>query len=607
MLKGSGIMREEDRKKCKNNKDVKESIYVSSSKIGLVFKLVIIALVFSSFLVVSVCFINKYNIDNILSINNYISYGDEEKEYYARLKDVYNEYNGEDKDFSELVITSTFTILQQNVQNFSFADMTKNRMREVADLMLDEVEHEDGSITYTAKGEEAAKESLAEYFKQFDSNLSDITCNRMANDVFDYIDSYLEFIGEEEDETSSSSCDGNSYWWPIGSAEVTTENGVTFASGDPVPSTITATFGGDDTVHNGNHGAIDISNGNGVGGTNIIAAKDGVVIYPTSEELTQFADNGYVGNPEGGGFGNYVVIQHSDGNYTYYAHMSQNSITVRAGDNVRQGQVIGKMGHSGSSTGTHLHFEVRVGGDAHVNRVDPLEYVSIDNPRPGCVDFSLTSTSLSKQEFISKMEAYCTNSGNGDFCTNFSSHAGEVYDVSLDSGVNPELVVVTAGTEQAWSKCGGLYNFWGIGIPNGAGCSAGPQLTSLAAGIREYASTLTEYQPGGSFASSIEQRNQEREEAGCDDAGHGPPGSLAGMQSVYSWIGNYRFSPGDWGMGGCVYLDIIYGSGYCSTQSVCTNYSNCPASSATTACEQNDYTAWQLQEKLELRNAIFGL
>ncbi len=599
-------MIEEDRRKCKkNNKDGKESIDVSSSKTVLIFKLVVIALVFSSFLVLSVSFVNKYKIDNILSINNIIAYSDEEEEYYDRLKEVYNEYNEEDKEFSELVITSTFTIIQMNVQDFSFADMTKGRMREVADLMLDEVEHEDGSITYTAKGEEAAKESLAEYFKQFDSDLEEITRKRMANDVFDYIDSYLEFIGEKEDEGSSSSCDGNSYWWPIGSAETTTENGVTFASGDPVPSTITATFAGDDSVHNGNHGAIDISNGNGDGGTNIIAAKDGVVIYPTDDSQTGYAD---VGNPEdGGGYGNHVIIQHSDGNYTYYAHMSQNSITVRSGDNVKQGQVIGKMGNSGDSRGTHLHFEVRVGGDSNANRVDPLEYVSIDNPRPGCVDFSLTSTSLSKQEFISKMEAYCTNSGNSDFCTNFSSHAAEVYDVSLDSGVNPELVVVTAGTEQGWRKCGGLYNFWGIGIPNGAGCSAGPQLTSLAAGIREYASTLAEYQPGGSHASSIEQRNQEREEAGCDDAGHGPPGSLAGMQSVYSWIGDYRFSPGSWGMGGCVYLDIIYGSGYCSTQSVCTNYSSCPSSSATTVCEQNDYTAWQLQEKLELRNAIFGL
>lgn len=600
-------MLEEDKKKNskKNNKDGKESSDLSSSKTVLIFKLVVIALVFSSFLVLSVSFVNKYKIDNILSINNIIAYSDEEEEYYDRLKEVYNEYNEEDKEFSELVITSTFTIIQMNVQDFSFADMTKGRMREVADLMLDEVEHEDGTITYTAKGKEAAKESLAEYFKQFDSDLEEITRKRMANDVFDYIDSYLEFIGEAEDEGSSSSCDGNSYWWPIGSAETTTENGVTFASGDPVPSTITATFAGNDEVHNGDHGAIDITNDLGDGGTNIIAAKDGVVIYPTDDSQTGYAD---VGNPEdGGGYGNHVIIQHSDGNYTYYAHMSQNSITVRSGDNVKQGQVIGKMGNSGDSRGTHLHFEVRAGGNAHANRVDPLDYVSIDNPRPGCVDFSLTSTSLSKQEFISKMEAYCTNSGNSDFCTNFSSHAAEVYDVSLDSGVNPELVVVTAGTEQGWRKCGNLYNFWGIGIPNGAGCSAGPQLTSLAAGIREYASTLAEYQPGGSHASSIEQRNQEREEAGCDDAGHGPPGSLAGMQSVYSWIGDYRFSPGSWGMGGCVYLDIIYGSGYCSTQSVCTNYSSCPSSSATTVCEQNDYTAWQLQEKLELRNAIFGL
>lgn len=596
-------MIEEDRKKCKknkNNKDGKESIDVSSSKTVLIFKLVVIAFVFSSFLVLSVSFVNKNKIDNILFVDNSVAYSDAAEEYYDRLDNVYNEYNSSNKEFSKLIITSTFSILCFHIEGFSYQDMTEDRMREVADLMLDEAENEDGSITYTKKGKEAAKESLVNYFKEIDSTLLDVTCERMAEDVFEYVEAYLEFIGEEEEEESSSSCDGNSYWWPIGSAETTTENGVTFASGDPVPSTITATFAGDDSVHNGSHGAIDISNGNGVGGTNIIAAKDGIVIYPTSAELTQFADNGYVGNPEGGGFGNYVVIQHSDGNYTYYAHMAQNSITVMAGDNVRQGQVIGKMGHSGSSTGTHLHFEVRAGGNSHSNRVDPLEYVSIDNPRPGCVDFSLTSTSLSKQEFISKMEAYCTNSGNSDFCTNFSNHAGEVYDVSIDSGVNPELVVVTAGTEQGWRKCGGLYNFWGIGIPNGAGCSAGPQLTSLAAGIREYASTLAAYQPGGSSASMIEQRNQQREEAGCDDAGHGPPGSLAGMQSVYSWVGDYRYNPGSSSLGGCYYLNIIYGANYCNTV---PSGNNVP----TTVCEQNDYTAWQLQEKLELRNAIFGL
>lgn len=596
-----------DRNNSKRSKKCSMSRFLSSFRLFSFSygKLVVIGLVFSLFLIGTTYLYKDIRIKDDSTV---VAFSVGSDSYYERLDKVYNEYNGEEKEFSKLVITSTFTIMQNHIPDFSYDDMDEGMMRRVADLMLDEAEHEDGTITYTAKGEEEVKESLAEYFKDVDSSLSDVTCKRMAEDVYEYVEDYLEFIGQGEDEdNSSTSCDGNSYWWPIGSAETTTENGVTFASGEPVASEITAFFAGNDSVHQGDHGAIDISNGNGVGGTNIIAAKDGVVIYPTEDSQTQYADNGYIGNNDGGGYGNYVVIEHSDGNYTYYAHMAEGSITVMAGDTVRQGQVIGKMGHSGNSTGVHLHFEVRSGGNTSTNRVDPLDYVSIDNPRPTCVDFSLTSTSLSKQEFISKMEAYCASSGIRSFCTNFADHAEEVYDVSIDAGVNPELVVVTAGTEQLWEKCGGLYNFWGIGIPNGAGCSAGPQLTSLAAGIREYAATLAEYQEGGSLASAIESRNKEREEAGCDAAGHGPPGTLAGMQSVYSWIGDYRYNPGDSGLGGCYYLNIMYGENYCSTVSSCTSYSSCPSSSATTVCEQNDYTAYQLQKQLEFRNAIFGL
>ena len=561
-------------------------------------KLVTIGLIFSVFLVGFTCF---FRIDKTIDSIDYVSYSDAAEKYYDRLDDVYNEYREEEQDVSKLIITSAFSVMCSHIEGFTYDDMSKGRMREVANILLDNADQEGEAITFSDEAEEKAKDKLADYFKGIDSDLSDVTCQSMANDVFDYVEDYLDFTqGQEDEGTSSTSCDGNSYWWPIGSAETTTENGITFASGDPVASEITAFFAGNDDVHQGDHGAIDISNDNEIGGTNIIAAKDGVVIYPTDDSQTQYADNGYLGNEDGGGFGNYVVIEHSDGNYTYYAHMAQNSITVRAGDTVKQGQVIGKMGHSGNSTGMHLHFEVRVGGDTQENRVDPLDYVSIDNPRPSCVDFSLGSTSLSKQEFISKMEAYCDSSGNSAFCTNFADHAEEVYDVSMDSGVNPELVVVTAGTEQSWKKCGDLYNFWGIGIPNGQSCSAGPQLHSLAEGIREYADTLKEYQPGGSNASLIEERNQAREEAGCDPAGHGPPGTLAGMQSAYSWLGNYRYNPGSSSLGGCYYLNIIYGSNYCDTV---PSGDNVP----TTVCEQNDYTAWQLQEKLELRNTIFGL
>ncbi len=61
----------------------------------------------------------------------------------------------------------------------------------------------------------------------------------------------------------------------------------------------------------------------------------------------------------GGGYGNYVVIQHNNGTQTLYAHMS--AVLVQVGDSVSQGQVIGKMGSTGQSTGIHLHFEVRGG------------------------------------------------------------------------------------------------------------------------------------------------------------------------------------------------------------------------------------------------------
>ena len=60
------------------------------------------------------------------------------------------------------------------------------------------------------------------------------------------------------------------------------------------------------------------------------------------------------------GYGNTVVIDHQGGRQTRYAHLSQEF--VRAGDSVTEGQVLGKSGNSGRSTGPHLHFEMLVNG-----------------------------------------------------------------------------------------------------------------------------------------------------------------------------------------------------------------------------------------------------
>ncbi len=68
------------------------------------------------------------------------------------------------------------------------------------------------------------------------------------------------------------------------------------------------------------------------------------------------------------GFGTVVVIRHKNGITTLYGHLSE--YTVKVGDEVKPGDVVGKVGNTGRSTGPHLHYGIRV-GDSHV---DPIDY-----------------------------------------------------------------------------------------------------------------------------------------------------------------------------------------------------------------------------------------
>lgn len=71
-------------------------------------------------------------------------------------------------------------------------------------------------------------------------------------------------------------------------------------------------------------------------------------------------------------FGNQIIIKHNHGMYTRYAHL--NSIRVKKGQIVSQGEVIGTIGNTGISTGPHLHYEVHIGSDV----VDPAKYININ-------------------------------------------------------------------------------------------------------------------------------------------------------------------------------------------------------------------------------------
>jgi murein DD-endopeptidase MepM/ murein hydrolase activator NlpD len=70
-----------------------------------------------------------------------------------------------------------------------------------------------------------------------------------------------------------------------------------------------------------------------------------------------------------GGYGNLVTVNHGGGVVTYYAHLS--SISVSAGERIGRGQQVGRVGSTGSSTGPHLHFEVRIDGTPR----NPMRYL----------------------------------------------------------------------------------------------------------------------------------------------------------------------------------------------------------------------------------------
>ena len=200
-----------------------------------------------------------------------------------------------------------------------------------------------------------------------------------------------KILAKEEEERKKKEGSGGSgiagtnagWWWPVGSKETTEINGKLFATGAPSATRLTATFGGNDSVHQGlggGHGAIDIG---AERGSNVIATKSGTVISPARGARIDYPDQAIKPDANGkynckGLIGNEVIIDHGNGIRARYAHLYKNTITVRAGDHVEQGQVIGKSGSSGCSTGPHLHFQLELNG----SRVDPLKYVSASNPRP---------------------------------------------------------------------------------------------------------------------------------------------------------------------------------------------------------------------------------
>ena len=158
--------------------------------------------------------------------------------------------------------------------------------------------------------------------------------------------------------------------------------------------------GGSPSAHgtrSNRYNAIDIA-----GSGNIFATESGTVVSAGWQT---------------GGFGNAVVIKHTNGLYSLYAHLA--SVSVSAGQSVTRGQAIGVMGSTGNSSGTHLHFEMYNPSNSS-QVINPwvtyfqgkVSVVVGGNSRRANASFPSDSAS---KAWVSYLDTYGTKRSNGDY------------------------------------------------------------------------------------------------------------------------------------------------------------------------------------------------
>lgn len=198
-----------------------------------------------------------------------------------------------------------------------------------------------------------------------------------------------------------------------------------------------------------------------------------------------------------------------------------------------------------------------------------------------CSTIDLKTTTLSREEFISKVEEHYA--GGSEKVKTFASHAGTIYDISKEYNINPEIVVVRSEVEGFSPGTG--YNYWGLGCYNGA--STCLSYSSFTEGLKAYLENISQYD------------------------------TILDMAKKYAYIGKYWFNPGGSGLGGCYYFpyisefmsekrasEVAYVCGDNAPACSNSNTSNC---TATTDEDQEAYASYQVERMADVRSSIFGL
>ena len=150
-------------------------------------------------------------------------------------------------------------------------------------------------------------------------------------------------------------------------------------------------------------------------------------------------------------------------------------------------QIIKQVGNNSSMSSRYKIY----------NLDDYCEFIVVDKTGESnaCEAMSISSTSLSKDQFVSKLESYYGNS-SASYTTLFKENAGSIYDLAVNNGINPELIVVRASLEgyspasQGYSS---YYNYWGIRCYNNQPLSTCASYNSFQDGVLGFINNVSQY------------------------------------------------------------------------------------------------------------------
>lgn len=252
---------------------------------------------------------------------------------------------------------SDYLVLAQMTKSVSAKD--SKLIQEIIDVVK-KIEAEQAEIQKLAGEQSEIKVELDAQKKTLNAQVSEVNgvIKSINSDISAAQDAYNKASQEIDKLNSAQAGNGNltadptRFLWPV-----------------PGYYRISAGWQSNDSVHKGSHKGIDISTG-GVA-ANIVAIDDGYVYIVKNSCPHNYGKSYSCGC--GGGYGRYVAIDHGKGSdsksyKSLYGHMT--IALVKNGQYVKRGQIIGKVGTTGWSTGYHLHLEIIVNG----TKVNPKNY-----------------------------------------------------------------------------------------------------------------------------------------------------------------------------------------------------------------------------------------